>query len=254
MSSSRLPGKVLRSLLGKPMLQQQIERLRSAQKIEKLVVATSTDPSDDVLDQLCQQIGVPCARGSLNDVLDRFYQAALQYAPDHVVRLTGDCPLTDPALIDRIIAFHLDGNFDYSSNTLEPSFPDGLDAEIFCMSALERAWKEAKLPSEREHVTQHIVRHPESFRLGSYKESPSFSHLRWTVDDAQDFEMVTKIYEELYPQGCNFNTAAILGLIEKHPEFATCNLNNARNEGLKKSAREDELFLQKLGEANGTLQ
>jgi len=138
-SSSRLPGKVLKPILGKPMLLLQIERVRRARKIDKLVVATSNDPSDDGIEALCKQHGIDCFRGSLNDVLDRFYRAALTYNPEHIVRLTGDCPLIDPELVDSIIDMHLEGNYDYTSNAIQMTFPDGLDVEILTIKVLKEA-------------------------------------------------------------------------------------------------------------------
>ena len=148
-SSRRLPGKVMKPILGRPMLERQIERLRRARRLDKLVVATSTDPSDDPIAALCRSLAVECFRGSLDDVLDRFYQAARRAAPRAVVRLTGDCPLADPAVIDQLIELHARGGYDYTSNTLTRSYPDGLDAEVTQLHCLEAAWREARLPSER---------------------------------------------------------------------------------------------------------
>src|SRR5690348_2363069 len=171
MSSSRLPGKVLEPVLGRPMILRQIERIRDARRIDRLVVATSTDASDEPLIQVCRAEGIECARGSLVDVLDRFYQVGRKFAPAHVIRLTGDCPLTDPEMLDAVIAFHVDNGFDYSSNALEPTFPDGLDVEVMRFECLEQAWREARLPSEREHVTPYLYNHRERFRVGSYSGS-----------------------------------------------------------------------------------
>ena len=149
MSSSRLPGKVLAPILGEPMIARQIERLRRAERIDRLVIATSDQPDDDELAAEAGRIGCDVFRGALDDVLERYYRCATAQAPlpDHVVRLTGDCPLADPGLIDRLIAFHLEGGFDYASTALEPTWPDGLDAEIMTMAALEAAWREATLSS-----------------------------------------------------------------------------------------------------------
>lgn len=147
-SSRRLPGKVLKPILGRPMLERQIERLRRAQRMDKLVIATSTDASDDPIAALCQSLSVDCFRGPLDDVLDRFYQAARRYAPRAVVRLTGDCPLADPQVIDELIETHSRESYDYTANILPPrQIPDGLDVEVIAMSCLETAWREARLPS-----------------------------------------------------------------------------------------------------------
>lgn len=241
-SSTRLPGKVLKPILGEPMLVRQIERLRHAKRIDRLLVATSTDSSDDPLAALCERHGISCFRGSLDDVLDRFYRAALSYQPEHVVRLTGDCPLTDPAIIDAVIALHLRESHDYSSSAIDLTFPDGLDAEIMRFACLEQAWREAGLPSEREHVTLFIYRRPERYRIGSYKGVCDFSHYRWTVDEPQDFEFVTRIYERLYSENRVFGMDDILALLESDPALAVINAGIERNVGLKKSIEKDMQF------------
>ena len=238
-SSSRLPGKVLKPIMGRPMLALQIERVRRTKKIDQLIIATSTDPSDDQIEMLCQQIDIPCYRGSLNDVLDRFYQAAQTWQSQHIVRLTGDCPLIDPEVIDHVIAFYLNGDYDYASNTVEPTFPDGLDIEIFRFSILEEAWKEACLPSQREHVTPFIHQQPDRYRIGHHKNKEDLSHLRWTVDEPEDFDLINKIYEELYPVKPNFRMADILNLLQRKPELLTINKQFERNEGFIKSLHED---------------
>lgn len=243
MSSTRLPGKVLRPVLGMPMLGRQIERLRRSRRIDQLVVVTSVDGSDDKLTHFCQSIRVECFRGSLNDVLDRFYQAALHYRPEHIVRLTGDCPLADPELIDTVIGFHLDGGFDYSSNTIEPTFPDGLDVEIFRFEALERAWREAVLPSHREHVTIFLNSQPQLFRLGNYRGTSDFHRLRWTVDQPEDLQRIRNIYRRLYPKNACFGSGEIYALLNEQPELFKGDSVSARNEGLLKSIAQDEVFL-----------
>lgn len=239
-SSTRLPGKVLLPILGKPMLARQLERLRLVRQIDKLVVATSLDPSDDMLAELCAQEGVSCFRGELDDVLSRFYHAAHPFQPKNVVRLTGDCPLADPELIDRMITFFLAGDYDYCSNCLEPSFPDGLDAEIFSFSCLENAWREAVLPSQREHVTPFINQQPLRFKLACMKSDTDLSHLRWTVDEPADFQLVTQVYEALYPQQPNFGMKEILSLLEERPQLLSLNGSFKRNEGFQKSLEKDE--------------
>lgn len=238
-TSSRLPGKVLKPLLGSPMLLRQIERLQKAQKIDRLLVATSNEPSDDLIEKRCEEHGIGCYRGSLNDVLDRFYQAARVFNPEHVVRLTADCPLADPVLIDDVIGFYLEGGFDYASNAIEPTFPDGLDVEIFRFSCLEQAWRDATLPSQREHVTPFIHQQPLQFKIGHYKSPSDLSHLRWTVDEPKDFELVTMIYEALYPRNPDFSTQDILGLLDQRPELANWNTTHQRNEGYQKSLKAD---------------
>ncbi|MBI3999037.1 MAG: glycosyltransferase family protein [Candidatus Omnitrophica bacterium] len=238
-TSSRLPQKVLRPILGRPMLARQIERLRRSHAIDKLIVATSTHPTDDPIQSLCEEENIECFRGKLNDVLDRFYQGAQQWKPQHIVRLTGDCPLTDPSLLDQITQFHLQEEADYTSNTLDPTFPEGLDVEVFRSSCLEQAWKEATLPSEREHVTPFITKHPERFKLINFKNTKNLSHLRWSVDEPLDFEVVTRIYEALYTKNSNFSTQDVLAYLQKHKEIVELNAHYVRNEGYLKSLTKD---------------
>lgn len=241
-TSSRLPGKVLKPILGKAMLLHQIERILRAQKIDRLVVATSTEASDDAIEELCEKNKVAVFRGSLEDVLDRFYQAALAHPSDHYLRLTGDCPLTDPSVIDQLIDLHQKGSFDYSSNVEVHTYPDGLDCEIVSSKALEKGWRGAKLKSEREHVTPYFYHHPELFKLGRLKQTPDLSALRWTVDEAEDFEFVTKIYEALYPKNPAFGMEAILDLLNKNESLSKINQRFTRNEGFKKSMKKDLYF------------
>lgn len=248
-SSTRLPGKVLKTILGRPMLSLQIERVQRCKRIDQLLVATSEDVSDNGIEELCHDIKVPCFRGSLNDVLDRFYNAASLYRPEyperpeHIVRLTGDCPLTDPLLIDQMIDFYLEGNFDYATNTIEPTFPDGLDVEIFRYKILEEAAREAILPSHREHVTPFMSSQPHRFKIGNLKNSTNLSHLRWTVDEPEDFEFVSHIYKTLYKKIPEFSTQDILNLLSQQPDLLQYNNSFIRNEGVLKSLKADEKFI-----------
>jgi len=236
-SSSRLPGKVLKPILGRPMLLHQLDRVRRARSLDALVVATSTDPSDDPIETLCASAGVACFRGSLDDVLDRFYQTAIAYRPRTIVRLTGDCPLTDPTLIDRVVEFFGTDDFDIAGTA--NTFPDGLDVEVVRFDILERAWKEATRPSDREHVTLMVHRQPERFRVGRYPSETDLSHMRWTVDEPQDFELVRRIYEALYPRNPAFTTPDILELLAAQPELLQVNQGIRRNEGLERSLAAD---------------
>lgn len=241
-TSTRLPEKVLLPLLGKPMILRQIERLQRTKLIDQLTVVTSAEDSDDKLANVCAENGIHCFRGSLNDVLDRFFQAASKVNPVHVLRLTADCPLADPELIDQIIQYYLMGEYDYASNTIQPTFPDGLDVEIFSYKCLERAWKEAELPSQREHVTPYIYRQDSGFKVGHYKADQDFSQLRWTVDEAKDFKLIEQIYSSLYPVNPAFTTEDILTLLKENAELQTVNTDIIRNEGLLKSLRQDSVF------------
>lgn len=240
-SSTRLPGKVLLPILGEPMLGRQIERVRRAETLDGLLVATSTDPSDDALEALCASVGVPCARGSLDDVLDRFVQAARPTGAEHVVRLTGDCPLIDPAIIDRVVRTHIEGGFDYTSNIDPPTFPDGLDVEVVRAAVLEEAWREATMASEREHVTLWVRDNAERFLIGRIADETDRSAMRWTVDEPADYEFVSKVYERLCPEDPAFGEASVLALLEREPALARINAGFARNEGLAKSYREEAL-------------
>lgn len=223
MSSRRLPGKVLRPILGRPMLSLQIERLRRCRRIDRLIVATSSDPSDAPIAELCSRERIDCFRGDLQDVLDRFYQAASRYAPEHVVRLTGDCPLADPGLIDRVIDFHLEGGYDFTGNALVRTFPRGLDVSVFRHALLGEAWREARRPEEREHVTLYMKAHPERYRLGDFRDAQDRSHLRWTVDEPADLDFVRAVYERLYPANPSFGSADVYRLLEHEPGLAAMN-------------------------------
>ncbi|MEO8436819.1 MAG: glycosyltransferase family protein [Chloroflexota bacterium] len=224
-SSSRLPGKVLMPILGEPILARQIERIRRARLVDALTVATSDEPSDDAIAELCSRLDVACFRGSLDDVLDRFYQAAsgATLRAGHVMRLTGDCPLTDPALLDALVELHLEGGFDYSSNVEERTFPDGLDAEIFSHVLLERTWREATAAYDREHVTPYMRRAVPVERRGRLTDRVDRSNLRWTVDYPEDFEFARQVFEALYPGNPGFDADDVHALLHDHPEIAAVN-------------------------------
>lgn len=234
MSSTRLPGKVMKPILGRPMLARQVERLRRCAALDELVVATSDQPDDAPIAALCAQDGVACFRGSLADVLDRFTRCAREHGADHVVRLTGDCPLTDPAMVDELVRFYLAGDFDYAANCRPPTLPDGLDAEVFTAAALEEAWREARDPFEREHVVPYIIRRPERFRMGNWAWPEDLSGLRWTVDEPEDLAFATRVYEALYPAKPDFGFADVLALLAERPELADVNRRFTRNEGSKR--------------------
>lgn len=238
-SSSRLPNKVLLPLHNAPMIIQQVKRLERSKLIDKLIVATSIDASDLKLVELLKHHGVDYYEGSLDNVLERFYQAAHLWKPEHIVRLTGDCPLTDPDIIDRVIEKHLQCNADYTSNVNPPTFPDGLDIEIMTFSALKHSWENAQLNSDKEHVTPYIKRHPELFKIENYEASMDYSHLRWTVDEPEDFEFVEAVYNELYYKNKDFNYHDILQLIKQNKQIEEINNKFARNEGYLKSLKKD---------------
>lgn len=246
-SSARLPGKVLQPVLGVPMILLQVERLRRSGRLDDLVLATSTDTSDDELAEVCAGDGIGVVRGSLDDVLDRFHAVLGSHPAEHVVRLTGDCPLADWELIDRVVDHHLDGGFDYTSSAIEPTFPDGLDVEAVRASCLEVAWSEATAPSDREHVTRFIYMRPERFHIGSVRGPVDLSDLRWTVDDPADLEFVREVYRELYPAEPAFRTEDVLALLERRPELKAINAGIARNEGLARSLAQEAAHTAEAG-------
>jgi spore coat polysaccharide biosynthesis protein SpsF len=237
MSSTRLPGKVLMPLAGKHVLWHVVKRIRVCQTIAEVVVATSTDKSDEAIEAWCQSADVNCYRGSLNDVLDRFYQAGLIHGADVVVRITADCPAVDPTIVDEVVRGFLAGGYDYFG--LAGEFPDGLDCTVFSFSALARAWREAALPSEREHVGPYIEKHPEIFKSGSLKKFSGLSHYRWTLDEPRDYEFLQRVFSRLYQQDQIFLASDILALLETEPELMQLNSDIVRNEGYLKSLIED---------------
>ena len=243
LSSSRLPGKVLLPIQGKPMLQLQIERIRRCKNIDRIIVATSTSQEDMAIKDLCDSMQIPCYQGQLDNVLDRFYQAALLYYPDHIVRLTGDCPLIDPEITDQTIEYYLQNNYDYVSNTAPNTFPDGLDTEIFSFPALKKAWQKAKLPSQQEHATLYIHGQPQQFRIGHFKGLKNHPFYHWSVDEPEDFEFVKQVYDNLYPQKPGFKTDDIFALLEQKPELIDINNKIQRQDGLQKSLQQDKKWL-----------
>ncbi len=225
MLSSRLPGKVLRPILGRPMLALMIERLRLVEKAAAIIVATTTDPSCDAIEALARELGVGCFRGSEDDVLDRVLQAARAADADVIVETTGDCPLIDPAVIGTVIDAFLAGGADYVGNVLRPTWPRGMDVQVFPRAVLERVAQLTNDPADREHVSLYIYEHPEIFRLRNVESGlpADAADLRLTVDTPEDFELVTHVYEALYRENPHFGVAAILALFARHPELPEIN-------------------------------
>lgn len=240
MSSSRLPGKVLAELQGAPMLLRQIDRIRRARLLDRLIVATSADAGDDQLATVVAGAGTEVFRGSLDDVLGRFMGAAASVDCQHVVRLTGDCPLADPDVIDAVVAHHFVTDADITTNSVVATFPDGLDVEVMRADALRRAATEASAAFEREHVTQFLYRRPTEFRIVHYKQPRNLSHLRWTVDEPRDLELVRAIYAALFPVNPAFGMHDVLRLLASRPDLAELNVGPERNEGLAKSLAHDQ--------------
>ncbi len=242
MGSTRLPQKTLAPLAGKPMLAHILERIQAVEAIDQIVIATTTRPEDEAIVHLAQDLDVPVYRGSVEDVLDRFYQCARQIGAHTIVRITADDPFKDPQIIQEMLE-HWQAAYpayDYLSNTLEPTYPEGLDIEIFTMEALEQAWREATLPSDREHVTPYIWRQPHRFRLFSWKQEEDLSHLRWTVDYPEDLAFAQAVYQRLYPQNPRFLMKDILALLEREPHLRDLPRAVPRNEGYQRSRAQEE--------------
>jgi glutamate-1-semialdehyde 2,1-aminomutase/spore coat polysaccharide biosynthesis protein SpsF len=238
MGSSRLPGKSLAEIEKRPMLWHVIDRVNRATLVDRVVVATTTAPADDAIEEMCRENGVACYRGSENDVLDRFYHAARAEKAAHVVRITADCPLIDPEVIDRVVRRFQRGDLDYASNAMVRSYPDGLDTEIFSFSALERAWHEASKPSEREHVTPYL--RSEKFRTANVENDSTYlyQHYRWTVDEVEDLEFIRAVYKA-FREKEGFGMRDVLELIEKNPGLEKMNSEIVSNHGYYKSLFED---------------
>lgn len=225
MGATRLPGKPLLEVLGRPLLDYQIERMRRAKLLDEIVVATTTSPKDRSIVWLCEQLNLPYHCGSEEDVLSRYYEAAREHQADIVVRITGDCPLIDPGIIDEVVAFYLQHShsLDYASNAMKRTYPRGLDVEIFSFQALERAYREAAKPQEREHVTPYFYCHPELFALANYASDFDLSFHRWTVDTQEDFLLISQLIAALYPEKPDFALGDIVAILGKHPEWVLIN-------------------------------
>jgi len=232
MTSSRFPGKVLADLLGSPMITRQLERLQRAQLVDKIVVATSNDPSDDNLSNVIEAMNIPVVRGSLNDVLGRFIQVIDEFNPDVIVRITADCPLISPQVVDGVIQLFHDSNADYASNTLTPTFPDGLDVEVCKVEALRKINQISTDDFEREHVTLGIYRRPELFSLRNFENPEDYSFLRWTVDTPADLDFVRGVYQELFKSTPNFDMEEVLAYLKLHPERSRTVNHAMRNAAL----------------------
>lgn len=238
MSSTRLPGKVLMELAGTPVLQHVVSRIKACKTIDQVVVATSADESDDPIEAWCFAHEVQSYRGSLNDVLDRYYQAANQCNADAIVRITADCPAIDPTIVDEVVMAYLAGGYEFFG--LAGEFPDGLDCTVFAFSAIERAWKEAKLPSEREHVGPYIEKNPRLFKSGGLKKFVGLSHHRWTLDEPRDLKFLEIIFSRLHQTNNLFLANDVLALLNAEPDLLKINGSIIRNEGYIKSLQSDK--------------
>lgn len=225
MKSTRLPEKVLKNIAGKPILAHVIERLRDARLVDEIIIATTTKDEDRAILKFANESREKSFAGSKGDVLDRYYQAAKRCEADVIVRITSDCPLIDPGVVDKIIAFYLKhrGTIEYVSNFLKRSYPRGLDTEVFSFKVLKKAWQQAKEPHQREHVTPYIYEHPEIFHLANAENNEDLSYMRWTVDEEEDLEFVREVYKRLYKDGEIFLMKDILALLKKEPQLLDIN-------------------------------
>lgn len=225
MTSTRLPGKILKEVLGKPLLEYQVERLRRVRNADKIVIATTTNRTDEPVVALGGRLAIPVYRGPEDDVLARYHGAARAHGADLVIRVTSDCPLIDPGVIDRIIGFYRqqENAYDYVSNTLQRTYPTGMDTEVFPFTVLDEAYHEAHDDAEREHVTPFIYRHPERYRIGQVTANNDTSRHRWTVDTPEDFELVSRIIEAIYPENPAFSLEDVLHLLDRNPSWMEIN-------------------------------
>lgn len=238
MNSTRLPGKILMKAGGRTLLENVLIRVGQAKKIDKIVIATTNQKEDDATEKLCKKIGVDCFRGSENDVLDRYFKCTMKYSEfDNIVRVTGDCPLIDPKIIDEVISLFVESKSDYVSNALEETYPDGMDIEIFKRKVLEEAFHKAMMSSEREHVTLYIRNNPK-FKKINLESKYDFSHIRLTVDRKEDFEVIKFLIEN---SNVDDSYMKYISLLTKNPKIMLKNYKIVRNEGLIKSIKEDTI-------------
>ena len=231
--STRLPGKVLLPIYGKPAILWTIDRVAKCNDVDRIVVATTERPNDTKLADLCDELGISCFRGSENDVLDRYYQAARSFSlhnGQRIVRLTGDCPFIDPVVCDAVIRLQQETGADYVSNTMPPSYPDGLDCEVFLFETLEKAWREAEKDFEREHVTQYMIRNPELFTMKNLTAEENLSHMRWTLDRPEDYLFLSAVAEHFGRY--DFSTEELVALLREKPSLMEINSVFKRNESL----------------------
>ena len=244
MSSTRLRGKVLFGIDSKPMLLYMVERVRAAKKIDQLIIATSTDISDNLIEEFCNDNKISCYRGSLEDVLDRYYQAAVIFEASIIIRLTADCPLIDPVMIDAVVGAYIDSDCDYAANAMPPpsTVPDGMDVEVFSFRALARAWRESEKPSDREHVTFYFWKNPQYFNLLKYNLKQDFSKYRLTVDYKEDFEVIASVFKALYPPNNLFSLYDIIAFLNQNPAVFKVNSMYKPNQGWVPSYKKDKRF------------
>ncbi|MED3802746.1 glycosyltransferase family protein [Lysinibacillus xylanilyticus] len=220
MGSTRLPGKILKEVNGRPLLSYQLERINDSTFIDEFVIATTREEQDDKIVTFCKQQNVSYYRGSETDVLARYYETAVEFNADAIVRITSDCPIIDVQVVDKTIGFFLEyGHFDYVSNTLERTYPRGLDTEIFTFAALEKAYKEATLERDREHVTAYFYTNSNIFKLANVINDFDYSNFRWTVDTIEDFELIKNIIQALYVKNPRFTLQDTVNVMRENPDW-----------------------------------
>jgi spore coat polysaccharide biosynthesis protein SpsF len=237
-SSTRLERKVLLDLAGKTVIEHAIGRLHLCRSLDKLVVAIPLDNQDDILAEICEKLDQEYFRGSV-EPLDRFYRAACHYQASHIVRLKSDCPLIDAALVDKVVALHLQEGNDYTGTTLFRSYPLGQDVEVMNFRTLETVFREAKWFSEREHLTLYIATHQDRFKIGSQRHCADLSEMRWTMDRPEDYKLIHAIYQALYPVKPDFVMEDVLEFLEKHPELKEINAHIPPDDGIQISLKND---------------
>ncbi len=239
MGSSRLPGKTLENIEGESLLCRVILRVKACELIDETIVATTTGPEDNVIEIESNKAGAAVYRGSRDDVLDRYYKAALKYKADVIVRITADDPFKDAKVIGDVInAFNSGDGYDYASNTLDPTYPEGIDVEVFSFDALQTAWEKADKSSEREHVTPYIWKNRERFKVFSLKYAKNLSHFRWTIDYPEDLAFAREVYRRFGENGL-FSMEELLNLLENEPSLNKINSGFERNAGYKISVQDE---------------
>ncbi|MFF6014769.1 cytidylyltransferase domain-containing protein [Lysinibacillus fusiformis] len=219
MGSTRLPGKILKKVNGRPLLSYQLERLQQSNHINDLVIATTLNEKDDLIVEFCKKNNILWFRGSEKDVLARYYETAKTFKADAIVRITSDCPIIDVQVVDKTIQYFVDNNYEYVSNTVDRTYPRGLDTEAFTFEALEKAYKEAVMERDREHVTAYFYTNPDVFKISSVRNETDYSKYRWTVDTEEDFQLIKNIIEKLYNDNPNFTFHDTVKLMEANPDW-----------------------------------
>ena len=241
LGSTRLPGKVLLKVMDKTILEYLIERIKKAKNVKDIIIATTTKKQDLAIINLAQKLKINTYCGSENDVLDRFYQTAKAFNVMHIVRITADCPLIDPEIVNKVIEEYFKSGADYCSNVLERTFPVGEDVEVFNFRTLRHTWENANFASEREHVTPYMMKHPEIFKLKNVRNNTDLGKKRWTLDRIEDFKFIKTVLETLYPVNPYFSMQDILRLLERNPLLEIINKNVTSGEGYLKSLQEDRI-------------